>query len=130
MEEKKGYVYIVDAIYFKHNKIGYWTGKLSGLKSRYNSTYGHELKIYTYYNETPKEFENKFKKEFKKYHISHELYDSNYINEYQIFFKNITPLNSEELIDKNYKINKIEYIYDNKLKVDSSTIIKTDSKKL
>ena len=91
-ELKSGNVYIIKAINFTNVKIGYWTGTLNALKQRYTTYYGTGIEVFAYFTEFPRKIEKEFKNHFKKYNISYEIYDIDFIEQYKLFFEDKTKV--------------------------------------
>ena len=63
-------------------KIGFWTGTIKGLESRYKTYYGNDLDIYTFYTKNPYLLEQQTHKYFNNYNITNELFKKEYLDDY------------------------------------------------
>ena len=83
-----GYTYCITSPIINGIKIGFWTGTISGLESRYKTYYGQDIELYFVPTLNPYELEQKCMKHFSKYKISGELFEKKYLNKYQIYLEN------------------------------------------
>ena len=123
-----GFTYCVSSPILHGSKIGFWTGTMLGLKSRFKTYYGKDLELFFVETYHPYLLEQKCMKYFDKYNISGELFQKKYKNEYITFLKNNiintplnTPLNKAVSIkhDEQYDIlpDPIEDIHDINIQV-------------
>jgi hypothetical protein len=88
IENNVGVVYVVSSDLMTVVKIGYWTGSLADLRSRYVTYYGSTVGIFTKYTMFPRKFEHDLHEYFKKYNISGELFKKEHSNEYIKYMSN------------------------------------------
>jgi hypothetical protein len=94
------YTYIVhSANEIERCKIGYWSSTLKSLRARYATSYGGDLKLYTFETIHPILSETAFKLRYQHYNIINELYNITYIEEYKQFFTQISTKNDIDLND-------------------------------
>jgi hypothetical protein len=100
MDNPNNFVYIVHAKEEeKRCKIGYWTSTLKSLRSRYATSYGGDLKLYSYDSLHPILSETAFKLRYQDYHIINEIYHIKYIDEYKEFFDKLSTKTDTDLND-------------------------------
>jgi hypothetical protein len=98
MDITSNYTYIVHSSKeIERCKIGYWKSSLKSLRSRYVTSYGGDLKLYTYETFHPIICETAFKLRYQQYHIINELYDINYIEEYKKFYSQLANKNDTDI---------------------------------
>nr|WBF70252.1 hypothetical protein [Megavirus caiporensis] len=103
-----GYAYCITSDKIDADKIGYWKGTKKDLISRYKTYYGDTVKIFCVKTMYPELLEKKCHQHFKKYKLSHELYDKSRSEEYKLFLKEnkITP--TEKDIYDNQQMTKVD----------------------
>lgn len=78
----QGYVYCITSFLVQCIKIGFWSGSIESLKSRYMLPYGNNLLMHCIKTDNARELENKTHKQFAEYCISNELFEKEYLDEY------------------------------------------------
>ena len=78
-----GYVYCVTSPLLNGVKIGFWTGTICGLRSRYITYFGFDIQLYTYYTMNPRELELNCHNHFSKHNISLEIFEKCHLEEYK-----------------------------------------------
>ena len=87
-DETIGYVYCVTSDIVDAVKIGFWTGKLDGIRKRYMTSYGKNMYIFTVRTMNPRKLECKCHKFFADKKISGELFEKDHIKKYEKFLTN------------------------------------------
>lgn len=85
-----GYTYCVTSSMINGIKIGYWTGTISALKSRYVTYYGNDIELHNFFVVNPHEIEKKFIIKFNSYKLYGELFKKKYLSIYLDFFMKLS----------------------------------------
>jgi len=83
-----GYTYCATSKTLNAVKIGFWRGSIDGLRQRYITPYGKDLHIYCVKTKDARNLESNCHIYFSKMNITNELYDKNYWNEYVEYLEN------------------------------------------
>jgi prophage antirepressor-like protein len=113
----KGVVYCVTSKLINFVKIGFWTGNLKTLRSRYCTSYGSDVEILYVTTNNAHILETKCHERFEKYRISNELFNKEHISEYIGFLKeneeeHLTNMQKKIINTENNDID-VEKIYGN-----------------
>ncbi|AGD93058.1 hypothetical protein LBA_01140 [Megavirus lba] len=103
-----GYTYCITSDTIDADKIGYWKGMKKDLISRYKTYYGDTVKIFCVKTMYPELLEKKCHQHFKKYKLSHELYDKSKSEEYKLFLKENKMTPSEQDIYEDQQMTKTD----------------------
>ena len=96
----KGMVYIIDSpLMDKTVKIGFWTGNINGLYTRYITYYGKNIEITYFECDNARLMETEIFSQFQKYNVIQELFEKKYKNEYIEYFK--TKCDTMKIYKKN-----------------------------
>ena len=108
-----GVVYICSSPLVNAVKIGYWTGNITSLQSRYKMTYGKDVFLICKNVENAHDIEKQIHREFKQFNISGELFQKDniqlyidYFNDYIIEYEN----NDNEFRQEYNSIDKMAFI--------------------
>ena len=95
-----GYVYIISSDILNFVKIGMWRSSIEGLYSRYITYYGKNIEVDYFLTKNAFFLEKQIHKNFKEYNITNELFEKVYYNEYVNYIKdNIEKIDINNLID-------------------------------
>ena len=83
-----GLIYIISSPLIHAIKIGYWTGTINSLKSRYIMVFGKDIELYYKYVDNARMCEYQIHQQFKKYNISGELFEKENLKLYTDFLEN------------------------------------------
>ncbi|ANB50177.1 hypothetical protein [Powai lake megavirus] len=103
-----GYTYCITSDKIDADKIGYWKGMKKDLISRYKTYYGDTVKIFCVKTMYPELLEKKCHQHFKKYKLSHELYDKSKTDEYKLFLKENKMTPTEQDIYEDQQMTEID----------------------
>ncbi|AZL89711.1 MUTS family DNA-binding domain protein [Megavirus baoshan] len=103
-----GYTYCITSDKIDADKIGYWKGMKKDLISRYKTYYGDTVKIFSVKTMYPELLEKKCHQHFKKYKLSHELYDKSKTDEYKLFLKENKMTPTEQDIYEDQQMTEID----------------------
>ena len=98
-----GFIYICSSPLINCVKIGYWTGKISGLESRYKMVYGKELFLNIKKVKNVYDIEKDIHSNFQQFNISGELFQKDKLQLYIDYLNNINEYNNiniKETYDK------------------------------
>lgn len=103
---KYGIVYCVTSKLINCTKIGFWRGSINGLRARYSTYYGNNMRLhYTIVSDASK-LEKICHKHFSEYRLENELFMTSHFDDYVMFIEK-----HKENID--YEKNSIVYFDDN-----------------
>jgi hypothetical protein len=94
-----GVIYICSSPLIDCIKIGYWTGSITGLKSRYKMVYGKDVLLKCKNVENVRDIEKKIHYNFKQFNISGELFQKDKLQLYIDYLNN----HIVEYLDRNFK---------------------------
>jgi hypothetical protein len=86
IDDFSGVVYICSSQLIDATKIGYWTGSISGLKSRYKMVYGKDVFLICKSVENVHIIETEIHSKFKEFNISGELFQKDKLQLYIDYF--------------------------------------------
>ena len=98
-QDLSGVIYICSSPLIDCIKIGYWTGSISGLKSRYKMVYGKDVILNCKNVENVRDKEKEIHSVFKQFNISGELFQKDKLHLYNDYLNN----NIVEYLDRNFK---------------------------
>lgn len=98
-QDLSGVIYICSSPLIDCIKIGYWTGSISGLKSRYKMVYGKDVILNCKNVENVRDKEKEIHSVFKQFNISGELFQKDKLHLYNDYLNN----NVVEYLDRNFK---------------------------
>ena len=98
-QDLSGVVYICSSPLIDCIKIGYWTGSITGLKSRYKMVYGKDVMLNCKNVENVRDTEKEIHSVFKQFNISGELFQKDKLHLYDDYLNN----NIVEYLDRNFK---------------------------
>jgi hypothetical protein len=121
-----GVVYICSSPLVNAVKIGYWTGNITSLQSRYKMIYGKDVFLICKNVENAHDIEKQIHTEFKQFNISGELFQKDniqlyidYFNDYIIEYEN----SNNEFRQEYNSINKMKFIEEKE--IEKNNIIRT-----
>ena len=98
-QDLSGVIYICSSPLVDCIKIGYWTGSIAGLKSRYKMVYGKDVMLNCKNVENIRDTEKEIHSVFKQFNISGELFQKDKLHLYNDYLNN----NIVEYLDRNFK---------------------------
>ena len=98
-DDLSGVVYICSSPIIDAVKIGYWTGSITGLLSRYRMIYGKDVSLNCKNVENVRNIEKELHDTFRQYNISGELFKKDKLHIYNDYLNN----NIVEYLDRNFK---------------------------
>ena len=98
-DDLSGVVYICSSPIIDAVKIGYWTGSITGLLSRYRMIYGKDVSLNCKNVENVRNIEKELHDTFKQFNISGELFQKDKLHIYNDYLNN----NIVEYLDRNFK---------------------------
>ena len=98
-QDLSGVVYICSSPLIDCVKIGYWTGSITGLESRYKMVYGKDVILNCKNVENVRDTEKEIHSIFKQFNISGELFQKDKLHLYDDYLNN----NIVEYLDRNFK---------------------------
>ena len=125
-DDLSGVVYICSSPLINVVKIGYWTGNITGLQSRYKMIYGKDIFLICKNVENAHDIEKQIHREFKQFNISGELFQKDniqlyidYFNDYIIEYEN----SNNEFRQEYNSIDKMAFIEEKE--IEKNNIIRT-----
>jgi hypothetical protein len=104
-KDLSGVIYICSSQLIDCVKIGYWTGSITGLKSRYKMVYGKDVILNCKNVENVRDIEKEIHLVFKQFNISGELFQKDKLHLYNDYLNN----NIVEYLDRNFKEDYDEF---------------------
>ena len=98
-QDLSGVIYSCSSPLIDCVKIGYWTGSIAGLKSRYKMVYGKDVMLNCKNVENIRDTEKEIHSVFKQFNISGELFQKDKLHLYNDYLNN----NVVEYLDRNFK---------------------------
>ena len=117
-----GLIYIISSPLIHAIKIGYWTGTINDLKSRYIMVFGKDIELYYKNVDNAREREQQMHEEFQKYNISGELFEKENLKLYVDFLENnIEEQTTHAIIEKEFIYNQEEDYHEEKYYFEQAT---------